>query len=270
MFRNVNGFLGEVAVFPNDDTRGMIIRFPFDVEEDSVDIYMLGRYFGYAHYMNQLHPYSAAIYCNKREGKPYYGKFDDVFIKLYSCAIKNIQKQDIVDGVVAVPTRPGKENRFSGILEGIARECSIHNYGEYFTCIEDYPSQKGLLSLERQDNIRGVFGCKKKLSGNQIVIIDDIITTGATMRECVRTLRAGGVRKVFVVVLGINQFQRNYWSADVAEVVCPCCGEKMHLLINSHKRSFFYSCYACRNTIDYQTGREMLCDKVNSELNEME
>jgi hypothetical protein len=40
----------------------------------------------------------------------------------------------------------------------------------------------------------------------------------------------------------------------------------MHLLINSKNRGFFYSCYECRNTKSFETGRLELCDQVNGEM----
>ncbi len=263
---NIKGFLGEEVLFPNDDISGMVVPLNFDVDGNDIPMYILGRYFGYYHYMNQLHPYSTAIALNKKEGKTYYRKFDDKFSTLYSCVIEIIQKTIQIDGVVAVPTRPNKIKRFDKILDMVSNKCSIDNYADYFICIKDYPEQKRLSSQERRDNISGVFKCDKHLSGKNIVIIDDIVTTGATISECVRTLKYGGVEQIFIVVLGINQLEGNYWSSEVAQVICPNCGEKMHLLVNSYNLKFFYSCYSCSNSLDFQTGRNLLCNKVNSEL----
>ncbi len=265
LLENVKGFLGEVAIFPNDEIKGMIIPLQFEVDGDDIPMFMLGRYFGYAHYMNQLHPYSTAIYFNKREGKPYYRKFDNIFAELYSCAIKRIQEISKIDGVMSVPTRPGKKERFESILAMIAQNCEINNFGKHFRCIEDYPPQKNLSSQERQDNIFGVFKCEEYLHSKNIVLIDDIITTGATIKECVRTLMRSGVNQLFIVVLGINQLQGNYWSSEVAEVTCPECKSKMHLLINGRNKNFFYSCYSCGKTLNFEDGRNLLCENVNAE-----
>lgn len=205
MLDNVEGFLGETCIFPNHEKRGMIIPLLFEVDGEEIPLYMLGRYFGYSHYMNQLHPYSIALFFNKKEGKSYYRKFDDIFSSLYSKVVIKIQKINEIDGVIAVPPRPGKADRFDKILETISNNCGIENLGDSFICIKDYPTQKKLLSSERRENISGVFKCRKKLAGKNIIIIDDIITTGATIRECIKTLKAGGVNQIFVIVLGINQ-----------------------------------------------------------------
>lgn len=41
----------------------------FECDGHPIQLFSLGRYFGYSHYMNQLHPYSSAIYLNKQEKK---------------------------------------------------------------------------------------------------------------------------------------------------------------------------------------------------------
>ena len=98
-----------------------------------------------------------------------------------------------------------------------------------------------------------------------IVIIDDIVTTGSTMRECIKELYAHGASQIFIVALAINQIQGTYWSVDTAQVSCPNCSKKMQLLVNSHTRDFFYFCHNCKQTLSFDYGRTILCDYVNSE-----
>lgn len=97
-------------------------------------------------------------------------------------------------------------------------------------------------------------------------MIDDIITTGATVEECIRVLKSAGVANVSVVVLAINQIGRPYWSSIQPNVVCPRCGKKMHLIVNSNNRSFFFMCYDCSETMSYESGRLQLINKVNQEF----
>lgn len=61
--------------------------------------------------------------------------------------------------------------------------------------------QTKLKRKERLNNIKGVFEVKKNLSGKDIILIDDVLTTGATMNEAVETLKKAGVRNVFCVVV---------------------------------------------------------------------
>ncbi|RKI86941.1 hypothetical protein D7V94_22070 [Parablautia intestinalis] len=266
LLNQVSGFLGETAIFPEAGKRGLTAPVQFYVDGNSIPMYMLGRYFGRGHYMNQLHPYSTAILLNKKEGKGYYRKFDGTFAEIYGRVVKALQGKYKIDGIVAVPARSNQDDRFEGILEMIAEKCCIGNFGSSFTCIRDYPTQKRLSASERQKNIGGAFRCGPGLEGKNIVMIDDVITTGATIQECIRELRAGGVNQVIVLVLGVNQFRGTYWSSRTVHVACPVCGEGMSLNVNGNNGNFFYSCHFCNNTISFREGRKILCDKVNSEI----
>lgn len=55
---------------------------------------------------------------------------------------------------------------------------------------------------ERLKNLNGIFKFKnEKLIGREILLIDDICTTGATLNECAKVLKANGVSKVVALVI---------------------------------------------------------------------
>ena len=63
--------------------------------------------------------------------------------------------------------------------------------------IKDTPHQSKLKNrAERLENLRDSFGASEKVKGRNIIVIDDVITTGATMREAMKTLRKAGAKKV--------------------------------------------------------------------------
>jgi ComF family protein len=68
--------------------------------------------------------------------------------------------------------------------------------------------QMELSFYERQQNIKNAFKINKKieqiLSQKNILIIDDIYTTGATLAECSRTLKSAGVKQVYLAVVARN------------------------------------------------------------------
>lgn len=64
------------------------------------------------------------------------------------------------------------------------------------------PPQQGLSATERHDNLAGAFALRRPLDGARILLIDDVMTTGATARRCAQALRAGGASAVAVAVLG--------------------------------------------------------------------
>ena len=63
-------------------------------------------------------------------------------------------------------------------------------------------SQQGLSAKERVKNLQGSFELQKNLSGQNILLIDDVMTTGATVAACSRVLAEGGAAKVYVAVIG--------------------------------------------------------------------
>ncbi|MCG2578457.1 ComF family protein [Dechloromonas sp. XY25] len=63
------------------------------------------------------------------------------------------------------------------------------------------PPQADLPHPERQRNVRGAFECRGDLSGQRLLLIDDVMTTAATANECARTLKLHGAASVTVAVV---------------------------------------------------------------------
>ena len=61
----------------------------------------------------------------------------------------------------------------------------------------------GLGEDQRRRNIAGAFAVRDRaaLRGRRVLLVDDVMTTGATVDECAKTLRRAGARRVDVVVL---------------------------------------------------------------------
>lgn len=60
--------------------------------------------------------------------------------------------------------------------------------------------QVGLSALQRQENLDGAFGTRWAINGN-VVIVDDVITTGATMNTAAKALKYAGAQRVFGLAL---------------------------------------------------------------------
>lgn len=65
--------------------------------------------------------------------------------------------------------------------------------------ISHTPAQSGLDRKARQRNLRDAFHCQPLL-GVHVALIDDVLTTGATLQECSRVLKRAGARRVSVWV----------------------------------------------------------------------
>jgi predicted amidophosphoribosyltransferase len=64
-------------------------------------------------------------------------------------------------------------------------------------------SQAYLSATERRENVRGAFRSSRsaQLAGKTVLLIDDVVTTGATAHEAARALRDGGAKTVHLAVL---------------------------------------------------------------------
>ncbi|MGE5484585.1 MAG: ComF family protein [Ignavibacteriales bacterium] len=117
--------------------------------------------------------------------------------------------EDIVPGaaVVPVPLHPAREKRrgFNQALllaKVVARlSGSVVEAGKLTRVRETLP-QSSLKPGERRHNVEGAFRVAPAgaLRGLRILLVDDVFTTGSTVRECARTMLACGARSVDVVV----------------------------------------------------------------------
>jgi ComF family protein len=64
-------------------------------------------------------------------------------------------------------------------------------------------SQTGLSDHQRQANVRGAFvvASPEHIADNDVLLVDDVLTTGATVSECARVLRRAGAARVFVATV---------------------------------------------------------------------
>lgn len=110
-----------------------------------------------------------------------------------------------VDGVLAVPLHGGRLaergfNQADELARGVARQLRkpwCHGLWRD----RDTPHQRGLARAQRLSNLQGTFRADPGLRGQRLLLIDDVMTTGATVDEAARALRAVGVVAVSVAVL---------------------------------------------------------------------
>jgi len=62
-------------------------------------------------------------------------------------------------------------------------------------------AQAGLSNSQRRENVSGAFRARKRLNGTRILLIDDVMTTGATAAACAIALKKAGARSVSLLTL---------------------------------------------------------------------
>lgn len=263
----VVNFIGE-EIFPQDNvlpSQVAIPTFSLNCDGDKVVLLCLGRYYGSKTYMNQVHPFSRIVYMNKNQNSKSYRIYDMDFAKILSIVISGLLKEKS-DCICNVPVKHNCDNRFDKIIDKIARDNALENISDKFITVKDYPAQKGLSALERSKNVEGAFSFEGTLNGKRVILIDDIITTGTTLRECVKELKYKGAEAIYIVVLGINQRGIAYFNAEQPTVECNNCNFKMDLLGNSGTKELFYRCRNCHSTKNFNVAKNELMEQINSEF----
>lgn len=114
---------------------------------------------------------------------------------------------EMPDAIVPVPLHRKrlKERGFNQSLllaRELSRELSIGvDYLNLKRTLHTHP-QINLKAKERRQNVRGAFEAvnPSRLRGRRILLVDDVFTTGATVRECAKALKKTGA-EVFVATL---------------------------------------------------------------------
>ncbi len=81
----------------------------------------------------------------------------------------------------------------------VQRQCRIPLNRNVLKRVQATVAQSGLDRKARLKNLRNAFRCLP-LHGAHVALVDDVLTTGATLQECTRVLKQAGARKVSVWV----------------------------------------------------------------------
>jgi len=106
------------------------------------------------------------------------------------------------DAVTSVPISAERRklrgyNQSELIARAAAKQLNLPYY-EYLVKTADNKEQHKLNKKERNKNVKGVYKAidGRDIAGKNILLIDDIVTTGATLRECASVLLQSGAQKV--------------------------------------------------------------------------
>lgn len=117
-----------------------------------------------------------------------------------------------IDAIVPVPLARNRErrrgyNQSRMIALGIAEIAGIPINDKLLRRMVDNPTQTHLTTTQRQDNVKGIFrACNaNKIKGKHLLLVDDVVTTGATLTSCADTLIAAGAKEISILTLAASR-----------------------------------------------------------------
>ena len=134
-------------------------------------------------------------------------KFNEQLLLAQQLANKLTQRIKIhPDCIVAMPLHPARlrERGFNQSLElarWLAHDLDIPLLNHACQRVRDTPPQSALPWKDRGRNMRKAFTCTEDLSGKHVAVVDDVMTSGASVNALAHALRQAGAREVSAWVI---------------------------------------------------------------------
>lgn len=118
-----------------------------------------------------------------------------------------------VNLIVPVPIHHLKKvergyNQSDYIVKGLSKTLQIPYSTKLIKRIRYTESQTKLNMKQRSENVANAFKVsnKKEIIGKNVLLVDDVITTGSTIQECAKTLLTAGAKTVYASSIAIADF----------------------------------------------------------------
>jgi ComF family protein len=117
-----------------------------------------------------------------------------------------------IDLVIPVPLHPSRLaergfNQAALLARPLARALDVPMLARGLDRVRDTPRQATLDRILRLENVATAFAARdpKKISAKNILLVDDVRTTGATLRACASALKNAGATRVYDITLAVAE-----------------------------------------------------------------
>ena len=243
-FGNVDiKFLPDAKLFISDEGRKLNMYFTLNNSlyktyehkslirgrRSNAPIMILGKYYTSSDFRYPYDLYTQMILGIKSTKQQVYPSFLKTVGERLAIALKTYD----IDYVTIVPTKPDKlssgddsmgrfllelENYMNTELNSLLPQ-KVKFISNILYCNRSYPAQKSAGSyVNRERNVKGVFSINESsvLIGKRVLILDDVYTSGATLKECRDLLIKNGATFVLQAPLSITQESSNIIHFDEA------------------------------------------------------
>ena len=139
-------------------------------------------------------------YDNKRE-------YIEGFAKLMAIRYEKFIKVSNIDCIIPVPLHSSRK-RMRGFNQSDILAKYLSKYLDlpvFFDClcrVKKTEDQKGLNRTERLHNLDNAFMVKKlQKKIKNVLIVDDVYTTGTTIEKCAKVLKDSGINKIYFLTI---------------------------------------------------------------------
>lgn len=110
--------------------------------------------------------------------------------------------------IISVPLHKKKKkirgyNQSDLLAEGFSNATGIPWSGTILNKTRHTTTQTGKSKAERRENVKGVFSVKEDIQVRSVIIMDDVLTTGATLEECVQALKMAGCKEFHILTIAL-------------------------------------------------------------------
>ena len=126
--------------------------------------------------------------------------------------IVNDAKLSLCNTIIPVPLHPARRrergyNQSELIAGSVGRFLQVRHVPGLLVRLRQTRTQTSFDAEGRRKNVEGAFGLgkvdRREVEGKRILLIDDVITTGATIKECARALKFNGASEVYAASAAI-------------------------------------------------------------------
>ena len=137
--------------------------------------------------------------------KPYMHKTFAKIILKNEKMYRIIQSYDIIGAVPIHKKRKNERgyNQSELIAKEISRNIKELKYGKILRKIKNNERQSSLSKDKRNQNVKGVYQIENSqiIKGKKVILFDDIYTTGSTVEECSKVLKANNAKEIMILTL---------------------------------------------------------------------
>lgn len=130
-----------------------------------------------------------------------------IFASVFAELLEPVVRETFADCdvIVPVPLHRGRQirrgfNQAYEIGRDVGKRCGLQVIYPV-SRVRSTRSQSGLSATARRANVRGAFKLRRRFRSRHPLIVDDVISTGATCDQLARTLRDGGADRVSVLTV---------------------------------------------------------------------